>query len=345
MRAVFPEDLGRATVYQPFQTKVWGKWVLQGNGVNGVAAYTRQKGKRMWFFKVPGGLVSDLLIAENKVFFAASDGFLYALNVRTGHLLWKKHLGEDRVSRPTFHKGLLYFTSPFRLYVWRAESGTSVWSHLTSPPPGTGAEFVVRALAPPLVTKNRIYYRGGGGMVFALNHRGKVLWKRNLSPSSEEETFASRAGSLVLRNRTLFVADLNSGLYALNKNTGQVIWTHSKGSPSQVVLSGQALFYPTSDGHVLALNPQTGAELWSHPLPPTTRTPALLSLYRDKVIYGQYRGGLRALSQKTGKVAGFFDLGGGGGLSSPPAIPRGRGGEELYFLSHRGHLYKIKLSL
>lgn len=338
IRETFFKNFTQPSVLQSIKPAVSSSGLLiQGNRANGLSVYTLEQGKRKWFFSVKGGLAGDVLVESDFVFFGGADGFMYALYLNTGQVLWKYYVGAVNVSQPTMRDKYLYFASANRMYCLNAKTGESVWTYTASLSP---SEFTIEGVASPLVNKAKgslIYFKTSDGALIALNSRGKLKWKQKLSQSSDR--FTSAVSDPVMGKMCLYSAGVESGLYCLNKKTGKVIWKNSSGSHGNLLLSGSRIFYPTTDGRILALDQRSGKQIWSHQIKETIATSPVL--YKNILIYGEYSGGLRFISLDTGKDLGYFSF--GSGMSASPLVSAVN--SELYFLSNIGWLYKLKLLL
>ena len=310
-----------------------GGFLVQGNKSTGLYAYRANSGKQKWFFPVTGGVSGEVLLTTNRVFFSGADGFFYSLDLQTAQIMWKAYTGVVNSSVPVLHKGVIYFSSPERLYALSAYNGKSLWTYGVTLESKT---FTVEGIAAPLAVNRTIYFKPGNSSVLALNLKGKLKWERKLSSNSR---FISSGSSLIMGTKCLYTAHFESGLFCLNKKNGRIIWKNSIASHGSVLLSGSFLYYPTKDGRVLSIHQKSGKIIWTHKIPKPISTS--LALYKETLIYGEYNGVLRFLSKQTGKEQGYFAF--GSGMSSTPVVsPKD---SELYFLSNFGWLYKLKLLL
>src|SRR3954468_24014492 len=96
--------------------------------------------------------------------------------------------------------------------------------------------------------------------------RLKVKWTFAFKGSSGFGAFASTPISL---NGTVYLQDLNSNVYALDRTTGRVKWQHVFNKPSvgpNGVAFGNGRIYGATSTDAFALDAQTGKTLWSHKL-------------------------------------------------------------------------------
>src|SRR3954466_2257826 len=94
----------------------------------------------------------------------------------------------------------------------------------------------------------------------------KVKWTFPFKGASAFGIFASTP---IVLNGTVYLQDLNSNVYALDRDTGGVKWRHVFNKPSigpNGVAFGSGLIYGATETNVFALDAQTGAMVWTRKL-------------------------------------------------------------------------------
>lgn len=154
------------------------------------------------------------------------------------------------------------------------------------------------------------------------------------------------ASTPVVKGNTVFIEDLDSTVFALDRATGAVRWiTHfleANGGPNGLAVSGGRVYGATAQGG-FALSAATGRKLWQHQL--TNRSEQLINVapvaWKGFVFLGTIgyqpfgRGTIYALDARTGAIRWRFDtikdpwphplLAGGGGIWYPVSVDdRGR---------------------
>ncbi len=177
--------------------------------------------------------------------------------------------------------------------------------------------------------------------------RLKVKWTFAFKGASGFGAFASTPISL---NGTVYLQDLNSNVYALDRTTGQVKWQHLFNKPSvgpNGVAFGDGRIYGATSTDAFALDAQTGTTLWTRKLTRNTHegvdmTPqvfdgtVLLSTVPGNIsnFYAGHGDGIVwALDAATGQVKWKFntisdgaklfgnpEINSGGGLWYPPSV-------------------------
>ena len=175
----------------------------------------------------------------------------------------------------------------------------------------------------------------------------KVKWRFRFKGASAFGIFASAPISL---NGTVYLQDLNSNVYALDRTAGTLKWRHNFNKPSigpNGVAFGNGRLYGATETEAFALDPQSGRTLWSRKLTRNKREGIDMApqLYDGTVLISTipgntstfYKGGavgvVWALDAATGKTKWKFNtvsngaklwgnpkVNSGGGLWYPPAV-------------------------
>jgi len=95
----------------------------------------------------------------------------------------------------------------------------------------------------------------------------KVKWRFAIKGTS---AFGAIATSPIIINGTVYFQDLNSNVYALDRDTGKLVWEHKFNKPDEGpngVAYGYGRLYGATSADAFALDPQTGKQIWTHKLP------------------------------------------------------------------------------
>jgi outer membrane protein assembly factor BamB len=182
--------------------------------------------------------------------------------------------------------------------------------------------------------------------------RLKPKWRFKLTAAG---SFGSFSSTPIALGQTVYLQDLSSNVYALDRATGKVRWRHRFNSPSvgpNGVAAGYGLIYGATETSAFALDASTGRTVWMRKLTRNAKegidmTP---TVYDGKVLVSTIPGNAKsfyagngdgivyALDARTGAVSWHFNtvsdgaslwgnarVNSGGGLWYPPAVdPSGR---------------------
>jgi len=176
--------------------------------------------------------------------------------------------------------------------------------------------------------------------------RLRVRWRFRLKdPPNSAGIFASTP---VIDGDTVYLEDLDSTVFALNRATGAVRWRTQfqapNGGPNGLAVSGGRVYGATDDA-AFALSAATGRTLWQHHL--TSQSQQFVDVapvvWRGLVFIGTIgyvplgRGTIYALDARTGAVRWSFDT-----IKQPWRYPWQAGGGGIWYpvtVDARGRLY------
>jgi outer membrane protein assembly factor BamB len=164
--------------------------------------------------------------------------------------------------------------------------------------------------------------------------------------------FGAYASNPIVLDGVVYIEDPDSNVYALDQQTGKVMWDHlyksptPSGGPNGLAL-GFGMLFGATEGSAFALDPKTGKQLWMHHLTNNANEGIDMApqLYDGKVLISTIPGSAKnfyhpgalgivySLNAKTGTtvwkfntIKGGYKLFGnpkansGGGLWYPPAV-------------------------
>lgn len=191
----------------------------------------------VWTFPACGSAVDPPAIANGVAYVSADCRVgmytysltLYAVNARTGALLWQSPLGVSHSDcegsyPPAVSNGVVYVGSCYGMYALNAGTGAKLWQNadvgsvISNPLYANGAA----------VANGMVYLAGGGGNVYALNaSTGALVW--------EFSTAYGTYGSPALADGAVYVAPIDGVVYALDPATGAVLWMSARTPSTEIV--------------------------------------------------------------------------------------------------------------
>lgn len=253
------------------------------------------KGKLRWKFETGKPVVASPVIENNVVYIGASDGHFRALNLLNGALLWDfDQVTGFVVDKPLLYQNNVYFgcwANDFYALdkasgklVWKWNNGTSnrMYSPAVCTPVGAhGNVFIVAPdrymtsfnattgavnwrVQPP---KNRVRESMGlsadSSMVHVKTMEGEVYGVSTTAPQMEFSWQANVQlgyelcpSTLVECNHVLFVPTHSGVVYAIDKNSGSVLWQYKISNclvSSIVPVANNRIVVSTMDGKLTCL--------------------------------------------------------------------------------------------
>lgn len=200
--------------------------------------------------------LSSPTIVDGTVFFGSGDGFVYAVEAATGHLVWKHQTGDVVHSTPAVANGRVYIGSfDGFFYALNARSGELAWKFKTRDDPA-GRYLMAGIPGSAAVVDGVVYFGCRDGHVYALNEKtGQAV-----TPGWEKPYDA--AGSWVVcspalhGNQLLIVTSDTRKFIALDRATGAEIFSlpDSIYAFSSPAVAGDRAFFGTFDGKIHAVD-------------------------------------------------------------------------------------------
>lgn len=288
-------------------------------------------------------------IADGRVYAAAIDGGVYALDLRTGATIW--HVESDlRLSGgPAAGDGLvvvggldgavLALDATTGAERWRGEVPNEV---IAPPAVGQGLAIVrsndgrvtafdaatgerrwfwvqempnltVRGSDAPVFGPGLVFVGNADGSLAALSLRdGQVLWAQTVAAQdgrTELERMADVDGRPVLDGTTLYASSYKDQTVAIDGPSGSTIWTRETGGAGRIGLGADRLVVADSDGVVWALDKSSGSALWQQD-GLLRRDLTGVVVQGSHAVVGDFEGYLHWLQLADGELAARVDTGG-----------------------------------
>ncbi|QDK37824.1 PQQ-binding-like beta-propeller repeat protein [Bdellovibrio sp. NC01] len=307
-----------------------GDLVIQGNGLDGISAYSRDNGDLKWRLPVVNGVEPSATIIRDRLFFGASDGNFYSVEASTGRVQWTFPTKTENLSEPLLDEGVVYFLSGSNVfYALDAATGKQLWLYSRQ----DTSQFSIRGGSKAALKDGNLYVGFSDGSLVALNAKtGNVVWELQLN---RNKRFRDIDATPVVDGDLIYISGYDDKLYCVSAAKGEVVWRIDGGGYSGVTLFGDKLFYPTSTGEVQALAKANGEKLWSYKL--KEGIPTQIKVFKGIVTFGESQGRLVFLDMNTGKALGEMEPG-RGILSSPQVDEKNN---RVYFISGEANLYSI----
>lgn len=277
--------------------------------------------KRLWVVGAGGVMEFPAVVESGRVFVSQVEGRLFALDGRTGKILWDRHYPYCVASSPTIADGVVYQSF---LPACPKESGDAL-GLIVAVDARTGKELWRYSGSPSessLLVIGRLLYFG------AWNHKVYALDLKTQRTRWATETDAEIDSSPAYSGGTIFIGTNGGSVYALSAWTGRIRWQARSYSSfrygreyfyaTPAVAYGR-VFAPNTDGTLYAYGAKTGNLLWAQPAGPYIYTAP--AIWRRTVYVGSYDGNFYAFDAATGRLRWKWD--GSGSIHGAPTVMDG----------------------
>ncbi len=265
--------------------------IVVGDVDASVIALSIKDGATLWQSNVSNQLLAQPIISKNRVYAKTIDGKLYSFNALTGKRLWRYEHGARNLilrasSAPVVvgHLVLAGFADG-KLDAINLATGRLEWQrNITFSKGSSEVERMVDIDATPIVKNDIVYIASYQGDVSALSLRnGNALWSHKISAFRD----------FAVDQKALYLVDINSHIWALNRYNGTVLWhqknLHDRGLNAPA-LSSAGLVLTDNYGFMHVLSTTTGEEIGRTQL--TSKQIDSAPLIDDTDVYVLFENGL-----------------------------------------------------
>jgi outer membrane protein assembly factor BamB len=297
----------------------------------------------LWRLQTRNALEPPGVVAYGRLFVADQHGAMFAVNGRTGRVVWRRTFPNCAAGSAAVGGGIVYQPFMHRLPCPKNQPGATGFIEAIDAKTGkTRWRFDVGVVeSAPLLIGHLLYFGSWDRKVYALDvrrKRNKVVW----STATDDKVVAAPAYA----NGTIYVGTNGGRVYALNAKTGKVLWRADSFShfgrreyfyAAPAVAYGR-VFVGNTDGTVYAYGAGTGHLLWARQV--GTYVYAAPAVWRKTVYVGTWDGYFTALDARTGEIRWRFNA--PGGIMGAPTVMAGL----VYFSTFgkftQSHLRRVK---
>ena len=199
-----------------------------------------------------------LFFANNKDTLIVVDTIakLYAMNIKTGELLWSKNNSAHFNSQVKVYKDKFFaIDSKNILRCYSIKDGTEIWNIKTE----TSLIKSVKKLS-LLIKENTVYFNNSIGDVSAVDiENGELLW---LTPTHNTkvtgQSFFTKTSLLVGHNNSIYLSNDKSEFFSLDFKTGIINWQHEINSILTPTIVNNLIFTVTMKGFLVVIDSKQG---------------------------------------------------------------------------------------
>tara|TARA_Y100000590_G_scaffold220113_1_gene249161 strand:- start:7951 stop:9267 length:1317 start_codon:yes stop_codon:yes gene_type:complete len=311
-----------------------------------VRAFDVKDGSRIWEqgagFKKDDDpvLTGGIAYGDQKIFMTNGYNEVYAMDYKTGKLLWQRNLPGPSQVAPTILDGRVYvLTIDNSLLAFATHDGAPLWEY-SAVSEGTG----VVGSAAPAANREVVVAAFSSGEVTALRvENGSSAWTENLDTIGRFGGIGSIAdikAAPVIDKGLLVAMNYSGRMAAMDLRSGRRIWQRDIGGENMPWIAGESIFVVSSENTLIAMNRKTGLIYWIKPLQnymdPDDADEIVHwhgpMLAGDRLILVSSEGRVVEASPETGDILSAWEVG-----RDVPVSPTIAGGR-MYLISEDGML-------
>jgi len=195
-------------------------------------------------------------IFDNKIYVGDNVGFVYAIEVNTGNLVWVKNHGIPFKSKIKVFENKIFLTNQDnRLLCFNAVDGSIVWDLRSISSFIKTQNLLSLAISP---NGDVISSFSSGDLVKINSKNGNVLWSLNaLQSTLKHATDFFKSSEVVIRNNSIFFST-QSSIFSFNLDNGFINWEQNVSSISAPIINGENVFLVTENGYFVILDSSNG---------------------------------------------------------------------------------------
>ena len=201
---------------------------------------------------------SPIVTKDGYIIYGSDSGNLFAMHP-DGTNIWKSDMtlgpGEVDAALAESCDGVIYAGGRNGWVTLDAQTGTTKWTVMA-----TGG--VVALMSSPVVTADgTMYGLDSGGVLYAIDKTGKVIWQKSVTTGSAASDVTHVADTVyaVLNDGSLHAYKAADGTEVWSKPVGNAPETYKHAGP--IVDGNQHLYFNSNDGNLYAFD-TSGNQLW-----------------------------------------------------------------------------------
>jgi len=272
-----------------------------------VTSVNSTNGETRWSVSIDNEISAAAGVEDDIAVVVDADLNAIAFDSATGEPRWQKSLGKVVFAPPLVYQDRVFFkTIDGDLLAVDAATGEILWEAFYDQP-----AFVAIGSVRPLAFNNLVVVGNADGRIIATNgESGFESWQIYLASGGAEGLLNEVDPIPVIAADRLFVADFSKAVVAYDLRTGAVLWQNRRQADRWVTVNDASVFGFDENDNVFALNIETGDVLWEQP-GFIHRKLTHMALWRGYLVVSDSQGYIHALDTANGNIVGRSKIGEG----------------------------------
>lgn len=287
----------------------------------GVSAIDLRTGNRLWHHETELAVSSGPGVGDGVVAFGGLEGDVVALDAATGAQKWTAKVGSEVLAAPTIGQGSVLVRS--------------IDGRVTAFNAETGERrwfweretptLAVRGNGSPTLGPGLLFVGNDDGTVAAISLAdGRMLWEQMVAAPegrTELDRMADIDGAPVLDEVTVYASSYKKQTMAIDGPSGRPVWSHDAGGPGGPAVGADKVVVTDAAGTVWGLDKATGAALWQQAAL-ARRNVTAPAIHGDYALVGDFEGYLHWLRLSDGAFAARANFD-GEAIRAAPVVAEG----------------------
>ena len=299
---------------------------------NGTIFNIDQSGKINWkkniYKKIYNKIYKNLTfsIYKKDIYVADNIGFIYAIALDSGKLVWIKNHGIPLKSKiKIFDNKIFLINQDNRLFACSTKDGSVIWNIRSISSFIKSQNFLSLALSKQgdLIASN-----SSGDLLKVNPTNGNVYWSLNtLGSMLAHATDFFKSSDIVIINENIIFSTQTS-IFSYNLNNGYTNWEKDISSIAAPIVDGKNIFFVTENGYFVIIDINTGKIISANNILKILKKKKQLTritgfiMGSGKIYSVTLNGYLIVSSASSGKVENFKKI--GNSITSNPIINNGK---------------------
>lgn len=274
----------------------------------GVTALDLASGQTLWHYDSKARLSGGPGAGDGLVVVGGLKGEVIALDASDGHEKWTAKVGNEVIAAPAIADGLVFVHSNDGRVTAFDAANGERRWFYSADMPA----LTVRGTGDLTLGPGILFVPGDNGTLTALSASdGSERWSVAVAEPdgrSELERMADVDGAAVLDGTVLFATSFKNHTVAIDGPRGQVLWDSEHGGVRGLGLSNSAVVVTDKDGNVVGLDKNTGGSLWKQS-GLLNRNVSAPTVQGDYAVVGDYEGVVHWLRLNDGAFAARSKVG------------------------------------
>ena len=265
-------------------------------------------------------------IYQNNIYVADNIGFIYAISLSSGKLVWIKNHGIPLKSNiKVFDNKIFLINQDNRIFCLSTKDGTKIWDIRSISSFIKSQNFLSLAVSK---IGDVIVLNSSGDLFKAKGSNGDVYWSLNTSRSMLVDATDFFKSSEIVINNDDIIFSAGPSIFSYNLTNGKMNWEQELSSIGTPIIDGKNIFFVTENGYFVIMNKDTGKIISSNNIlkilkrkKRTTKITGFI-LGSGKIYSVTLNGYLIVSSAVSGKVEFFKNI--GDPIISAPIINNGK---------------------